>query len=106
MEIERVEFFRRFNSPSGLANTDVLVWSVAISGTLQGIWLNGDSLKWARNSDGAANEWVTESFTKMLRRGQNLLECKLQPFPEFRGPFLLNSRLLIAPLANDGEFAD
>jgi hypothetical protein len=77
MEIERLEYSRRFNSPTGLLNTDTVVWCGEIAGELLGIWLNGEPLQWARNEDG-----------------------------QRPGPFLLHSRLRISPLANLGEFAD
>jgi hypothetical protein len=106
MEIERLEYSRRFNSPTGLLNTDTVVWCGEIAGELLGIWLNGEPLQWARNEDGPANEVVTESLAHNLQSGQNLLECKLLPGKQWPGPFLLHSRLRISPLASLGEFAD
>ncbi|MEQ1905694.1 MAG: hypothetical protein ABL888_16010 [Pirellulaceae bacterium] len=105
MEIERLEYSRRFNSPTGLSRTDTVMWYAEVAGEMLGIWLNGEPLQWARNEE-PENEVVTECFADKLRSGQNLLECKLLPYEQGPGPFLLHSRLRISPLAKLGEIAD
>jgi hypothetical protein len=106
MEIERLEYSRRFNRPTGLSINTTVVWRGEIAGEVLGIWLNGEPLKWVRNHNRSKSEVVTESFAEQLMAGQNELECILQLNTQWSGPLLLDSQLRIDSLAKPKEFAD